>query len=335
MRGISWFEQTNIGWQFLLIFFFGASGLILSGFVKNSNRYQQKVSDLDPDSDDNLVTLRLRFSPKEEAKLYSFQRRFQNLLPQRFNEDPLLGSLFYSIMYIEDANRPAWRRALEKMLFFTGRVRSTGIMQVRSDHYLSDEDSVQKAIPKIERIWLEFLENIAQRSHWTVVISPEGYGYDFAIFREEFLKRSGLLYGRYCGTMTHEVAATFAAVTDFFIYSKNSLPPINVWVRADSFSEYSKYFPDQRADFSANAMSNPFATPEETESELVLRNFTQPSNDEVRRVVGALRKLGCSINKVTLVGDAQTEIRISFPNGQIRHEIRETFDQWKIETVHY
>lgn len=52
--------------------------------------------------------------------------------------------MIYAVMIYENFNRNLFVRFLEKMFFFTGRIKTTGIMQVNSDSYLSDMESVKK-----------------------------------------------------------------------------------------------------------------------------------------------------------------------------------------------
>lgn len=71
--------------------------------------------------------------------------KYEDLLLREFINNKLLKSIFFSIMIIEDMNRPHFIRILEKMFFFTGFVKTTGIMQVRSKKLLSDKQSIIKA----------------------------------------------------------------------------------------------------------------------------------------------------------------------------------------------
>jgi hypothetical protein len=52
-------------------------------------------------------------------------------------------------MIHEDFNRPAIFRAVERVLFFVGAAKTLGIMQVRSDRYLSDIESVKVACARL------------------------------------------------------------------------------------------------------------------------------------------------------------------------------------------
>lgn len=59
-------------------------------------------------------------------------------------------------MAIEDFNRPAGVRILERIAFPLGLAKTTGIMQQQSDKALSDEGSVVLAVKYISKMWDAF-----------------------------------------------------------------------------------------------------------------------------------------------------------------------------------
>lgn len=79
-RGIGWFEQTNIGWQFMLVFFFGVSGLILSGFVKG-NGQREHANDTTNDEDDSDAPPKLYFSSSQEENSIPTNEGFTTFYP--------------------------------------------------------------------------------------------------------------------------------------------------------------------------------------------------------------------------------------------------------------
>ena len=332
-RGIGWFEQTNIGWQFMLVFFFGVSGLILSGFVKG-NGQREHANDTTNDEDDSDAPPKLYFSSSQEEKFYSYKRRFHHLLPDVFNEDPLLLSLFYSIVYIEDANRPAWHRALERALFFTNRVRSTGIMQLRSPVYLTDEDSVIKAAPFVQSIWFDFLEDIGKERHSPLELCPRGYSYRFPDLLKFFIAQSNVLYGRYCGTMTYDVSETFAAMSGLVIYSESFFTPSSVRVRSKAFSTYTELFSNHQLEFMNGAIRNLDNYPQDHTSEVVLRTYSEPPIEEVKEVLRFLERTGCVIHRVIPASPLYWEISVHPPTMPIFDELRGKFKNWQIVATH-
>lgn len=53
-------------------------------------------------------------------------------------------NIVLSVLIYENFNRHLFIRILEKVMFFTQKVKTTGIMQVSSEKYLSDEESIQR-----------------------------------------------------------------------------------------------------------------------------------------------------------------------------------------------
>lgn len=70
--------------------------------------------------------------------------------------DFLLKLVIYSILIVENYNRPAWIRTLENLLVRLPHTELTvGIAQVRSRRHLTDADSIDHAIAKIKTSMIE------------------------------------------------------------------------------------------------------------------------------------------------------------------------------------
>lgn len=65
-------------------------------------------------------------------------------------DNRLLCILLYAIMIFENFNRVKVIRGLERIKIWMGKTATTGIMQVKSDKYLSDEESIKLAYKMIE-----------------------------------------------------------------------------------------------------------------------------------------------------------------------------------------
>lgn len=65
-------------------------------------------------------------------------------------------------MAIEDYNRPAHVRAIERIAFPFGLSKTTGIMQQRCDRALSDEESVKLAVEYVSTMWDSYLRKFAR-----------------------------------------------------------------------------------------------------------------------------------------------------------------------------
>lgn len=72
----------------------------------------------------------------------ALSQKYDKFLLSDFKSKDLLRLIFYSIMITEDINRPPLIRKVENLLFFTGRIKTTGIMQVTNDKILSDKESI-------------------------------------------------------------------------------------------------------------------------------------------------------------------------------------------------
>lgn len=71
-----------------------------------------------------------------------------------------LHSLIYSILIYENFNRHILHRIVEKLLFWTKRIKSTGIMQVKSEKYLTDEESISRGSDLLISKYFEVFEAV-------------------------------------------------------------------------------------------------------------------------------------------------------------------------------
>ena len=155
-----------------------------------------------------------------EMKLFEYERRFGSLLSDRFTSDPLLRTLFFSIMAIEDSNRPAGVRLLERIASVFGAAKTTGIMQQKSDGPLSDEESVVLAMGYVETMWDKYLAYYAKSkqglfSEETICFAPSWYIYDYELLATTLDQTFSKLYGDYCGTRLLDADTVFREVRMF------------------------------------------------------------------------------------------------------------------------
>lgn len=80
-----------------------------------------------------------KFFRKRYAEL---SRKYESYLLPAFKTDNFLRTIFYSIMVTEDINRPPLIRFGERLLFFTGKIKTTGVMQITNRKALSDKESI-------------------------------------------------------------------------------------------------------------------------------------------------------------------------------------------------
>lgn len=68
-------------------------------------------------------------------------------------------SLVYAVMVYENFNRPKLFRLVELLLFKVKKANTLGVMQVKTNEIISDEESVKLGIDKLYNCYLELLEN--------------------------------------------------------------------------------------------------------------------------------------------------------------------------------
>lgn len=202
-NGLEVFDNSSIAFQMEVALFWVIVSSISAAFVRISNRGTRTSPAAETHSKDES-----KYScviDTSEAKLFSFERKFGKLLPQRFQSDILLRCVFFSIMAIEDGNRPRLYRFVENVAARLGLAKTTGIMQQRGGKPLTDEESVIRAIPYVEDMWDHFLLEFARSSegcqvHLKLQISAAYYEYDYQALSISLIRHFGKLYGDYCGT---------------------------------------------------------------------------------------------------------------------------------------
>jgi hypothetical protein len=63
--------------------------------------------------------------------------------------------LIYAVLIVEAFNRPRVYRLVENILFFFGLAKTLGVMQVTTDHFITDKESVRLGAEKIVRDYLQ------------------------------------------------------------------------------------------------------------------------------------------------------------------------------------
>lgn len=86
----------------------------------------------------------------------SLMEHYGKLIEEVALGEEFLKSIIYGVMIVEDLNRNRIVRTFEKYFFPLGFVRTTGIMQVRSDRCLSDEESIKIGAEKLKNAYKQF-----------------------------------------------------------------------------------------------------------------------------------------------------------------------------------
>lgn len=107
--------------------------------------------------------LRENTGPKIEPYLkknyFYFKRKYGHIIDIEVRNE-VERSLVYAILIYENFNRGRLFRFFERIFFFTGMIKTTGIMQVQSDDYLSDAKSVELGTQKLlTKYRVELAEN--------------------------------------------------------------------------------------------------------------------------------------------------------------------------------
>lgn len=94
-----------------------------------------------------------------KARYKKFKDKYGDIITAYFN-NPFYEALTFSIMIYEDFNRPFIIRQIENLRFkLTHKKHTLGIMQVMTDNYVNDQQSVLMALAKIARDNNEYINN--------------------------------------------------------------------------------------------------------------------------------------------------------------------------------
>ncbi len=108
---------------------------------------------------------RRRIVVREKYKF--LKNKYTYLLSGKLLDDDVLRMKFFSIMIAEDINRPRFVRVIEKLFFPLHLVKTSGIMQVKSVEYLSDEQSIKIAEKKV----LESFNKTISTSPFEIIVA--------------------------------------------------------------------------------------------------------------------------------------------------------------------
>lgn len=237
-------DESSIAFQLELAMFYMLVQLVVSSLTRRQYKLyvEQQKNYLHSQRSSSSKTKRSYYPlvDTSERKLFGYERRFAHLLPQRYSDDALLRVVFFTIMAIEDANRPEGFRIFERIACKLGVAKTTGIMQQKSDKPLSDDESVVLACQYIENMWDNFLSRFA-KSEIAVnhpdrfSFSSTWYEYDYRVVAELLDTSFGKLYGDYCGTRSLPAEKVFKSVRLFYEGKSYGLMPKSIVVPFDLF----------------------------------------------------------------------------------------------------
>ena len=342
-QGLAAFDQSNIGWQLLIVVFFAAANVILAGVARGRSRYQAQLRNASFYS-------RLWSGPgyslpsidySTEKRFYEYRRKYRKLFPDRVIQDKLLLAFTYLVMYMEDTNRPAWIRRLERSLFRTGLVKSTGIMQVRGNVALSDEDSIIEATPIITKIWDDFLRQASKsRScssssrHPSITFFKGWYRYKYREVYQYLSSSINELYGEYCGTSTLDVRNAFAFATVFVFQSEKPIDPNDVFVKSTLFDEYTNWIEAQELCFIDSTLSIvPWNNPALPCGLNAICN-TAPTEESAKEAIKAISKVGLKVVSVRFVDGIHCSITARGTEEVDEEAMKNSLEGWLLVVHH-
>ena len=214
-------DSSNYAIQMELALFYAVIQLIVSLFTRINYQTTYSSARLSRGvSNEKLGLQYYSIVNTSEKKLFSYVRKYGELLPARYTYDPLLRDIFFSIMAIEDSNRPPAVRLLERVAHHLGLSKTTGIMQQDGGKPLTDEESVRLAASYIERMWDSYLRTFAKSMQSradgiAISFGRTWYRYDYRILGEALESSFALLYGDYCGTRLLDANFVFREVKGF------------------------------------------------------------------------------------------------------------------------
>lgn len=247
-EGLAVFDQSSIAFQLEVALFWALVGVTSTLFLRR--RYRVRVGGAAPAGRTRARSYRyytVGTVDTSEKRLASYEQRFGKNLPVRYKQDILLRVLFFSIMAIEDSNRPEGVRMLERVLCRFGFASTTGIMQQKSARPLSDGESASLAAEYICGMWDDYLKAYAKSGSATegednISFTGQYYSYDFKTMRNSTEENFSLLYGDYCATRLLHANFVFKEVLAYELRNNYGLSASRVAAAGNIFPREALWF---------------------------------------------------------------------------------------------
>ena len=336
ISGITVFDQSNIGWQVLTGLFLAASQLVLFGIVRGVSRYNRRLQRSYYQRIGSDGVEKSPLDPMTERKLFRYLREYDDLLPEKYHSDILLKAFFYTVMLVEDSNRPAWFRNIERIGFRIGIAKTTGIMQVKSEKALSDQESVALSIPIIEDIWNSFLTGGVRQSNQcfspTISFSSQWYRYRYKELRDVAICKCGLLYGRYCGSASVDIRMSFCATLYFFDCIDRFFPPEYIVVKSNLFRSLAEIIPGRELCFHNDALSIMPELIPAMDFKTVISTTVPVALEEIKN---KLEIIGCLGTVISISGRSEVAgcVITAFIEDDRIEKLRTKIPDWEIDII--
>lgn len=308
--GLVIFDQSSLAFQMEIALFYVAIEIIVSIGI----RREYKTSTQPSFCGNRRPTYYGGNVDVGEKKLFSYEKDYGPLLPSRYKNDPLLRCMFFSIMAIEDSNRPSGIRVLERMVFKFGAAKTTGIMQQKAERALSDEESVVLAFDYVEGMWDGFLRKFAKSRKkggaCSISFASDWYSYDYDSVGNALIGSFSALYGDYCGTRLHDASWVLRNVKAFEERNCYCLMPSKVVAQGSLFPMESRWITSDLAFWEDGQRVR--GVHEESRSfpvyACLTRSGSSVASDSAEFAIAMLKDAGWCIDGVTYVESALCKI---------------------------
>ena len=342
--GLAVLDQSNFAFEMEVAVFYVAVQMVVT--IAARHRYRVSVLANYGGSDNTVASTKERAyaSSKHyyraavdtsEKNLFGYERRFGSLLSKRYSQDPLLRTVFFTIMAIEDCNRPETWRFIERIACSLGVAKTTGIMQQRSADPLSDEESVLLAVEYVEKMWDRYLETYAKSTRCStgvhLVIGSGWYEYDYSLLADTLEKTFGSFYGDYCGTRLLDAGMVFHQVRRFEERNHYDLLPKTVMASGMIFSVETGWLSSPSSSWRDSHTIESVSMPGAVSSDRSRPNHYElfkagATSKDVTRCCDALKSQDCYVERVTFADGVMTIVKFACKEKPSSESIRDGFE---------
>lgn len=316
-EGLAVFDQSSIAFQLEVALFWALVGVISTLFLRR--RYRVRVGGAAPAGRTRVRSYRyytVGTVDTSEKRLASYEQRFGKNLPVRYRQDILLRAVFFSIMAIEDSNRPRGVRLLERVLCRFGLASTTGIMQQKSACPLSDEESVLLAADYICGMWDGYLKAFAKSDTATgdkgrICFTGQYYSYDFKTIRNSIEENFSLLYGDYCATRLLHANFVFRDVLAYELRNNYGFSASRVAAAGSIFPREALWFGRREFYWSDSCTVMSLDRPDVLQGVFLVRRDGEATVEQVDELLGRILGPRSKVWSVQVIEGASLQVWLS------------------------
>lgn len=316
-EGLAVFDQSSIAFQLEVALFWALVGVTSTLFLRR--RYRVRVGDAAPAGRTRARSYRyytVGTVDTSEKRLASYEQRFGKNLPVRYKQDILLRVLFFSIMAIEDSNRPEGVRMLERVLCRFGFASTTGIMQQKSARPLSDGESASLAAEYICGMWDGYLKAFAKSDTATgdkgrICFTGQYYSYDFKTIRNSIEENFSLLYGDYCATRLLHANFVFREVLAYELRNNYGLSASRVVAAGSIFPREALWFGRREFYWSDSCTVMLLDRPDMLQGVFLVRRDGEATVEQVDELLGRILGPRSKVWSVQVIEGASLQVWLS------------------------